>query len=231
MLISELLQKREVTFAKSFENSVDITKEDYIRIIEEMGNTNCASTIQTLELLNTGCFFPSHRILKLIDTIGIKRNEFECTKVYKQAGYLAPGVLYFFCVQHQKCIGFVILKSAESPKLITELLLTRFAKMPSIVLYDNACNLSEFVLNRYPKPFLETKFYVDGFHYSSHVNCGPCYNASEHPSLTKELNTSLVEQKNAQLRYMKQTSPYLKFVTFANKLVYSTYVINKVNKK
>ena len=86
-----------------------------------------------------------------------------------------------------------------------------------------ACNLSEFVLNRYPIPFKNTRFFVDGFHFASHKNCSPSYNSADHPSITKLLNTSLVEQKNSQLRFLKQTSPYLKF----SKLIYSTCTINR----
>lgn len=227
LLITELLQKRNITFQKSFENFVPVAEDEHRRTIEEMGNTDCSSSFEMLELINTGCYFPSHRIIRKIDSIAIRQEDFVCNKIYKQPGSLAPGVLYFFCVEHQHCIGFVILKTAESPKLIAEILLTRFSKAPRIVLYDNACNLSEFVLNRYPVPFEGTRFFVDGFHFSSHVNCSPSYNSADHPSLTKSLNTSLVEQKNSQLRFLKQTSPFLKFITFAIKLIYSMYNINK----
>ena len=39
---------------------------------------------------------------------------------------------------------------------------------PSIVIYDNACNLRQYVLNREPEFFKHTKFLVDRFHWGNH---------------------------------------------------------------
>ena len=40
---------------------------------------------------------------------------------------------------------------------------------PEVVIYDNACNLHQYCLNRDPNFFCNTRFYVDGLHWDGHV--------------------------------------------------------------
>lgn len=207
---------------------VDIDYETYLKMVQDGTNSE---DVEISEVLTTGVFFPNHPVIRKIDEINIFRENFDCTKIYKKGSVLGAGVLLFFCVEHNKCIGFIILSKAEGPKIINETLLTRFKTMPQIILYDNACNLYEYILNRNPKPFNDSKLLVDGFHYSSHTNCSNSYNAADYPRICGSLNTSLVEQKNAQLRFMKPTSPYLKYNTFVMKIICATMNINRQTSK
>jgi hypothetical protein len=43
-----------------------------------------------------------------------------------------------------------------------------FILAPKIIVYDNACNLHSYCLNRDPLFFKETKFLVDRFHWKNH---------------------------------------------------------------
>lgn len=224
-LFQKLQQKRVHCFDKNTSNHMkDIDHETYIKMI--MDGVSMEHSVEVAEVLKTGCFFPNNPIIRTIADIRITHEKFDCTKIYKKCSGLGAGVLLFFCVQHSRCIGFIVLSSAESPKIISETLLTRFKIMPRIVLYDNSCNLQEFILNRNPLPFDDTQFLIDGFHYISHSNCANSYNSSDYPVICGTLNTSLVEQKNAQLRFMKRTSPYLKYNTFVMKLIYAAMNIN-----
>lgn len=42
------------------------------------------------------------------------------------------------------------------------------ALAPKLIIYDNACNLQEYCLNRDPGFFANTKFCVDKFHWYNH---------------------------------------------------------------
>lgn len=226
-LLYELLNKRNKIFSKSNENHTElITVDEYENIIKNLGNNIIAPSFDILELWKTGCYFPGYRVKRKILDIIIPGERFECTKIYKQPRTMGPGILYFFCVIHQKCIGFIILKKPESTRIVTQTIMTRFNIMPKIILYDNGCNLNEFILNRYPGIFEDTRIMVDGFHYQSHSNCSNSYDTRSHPDITNELNTSLLEQKNARYSKQRWTSPFLKLKTFMSKVVFSTMYHN-----
>lgn len=224
-LFDTLLEKREKTFdVTDFIDSTEVSVEEYKEMVqcdEEFDD------VEFSEMMKTGYFFPHFPIVKKIVPVNITAEKKGCTKNYKKVNKLGAGVIFFYCVEHNTCIGFIILQKAESPKIISQFLLTRFKTMPKVILYDNACNLLEFILNRSPIPFEDTRFYVDAFHYESHINCSNSFNSADHPIITKDLNTSLVEQKNSKLRLLKRTAPYLTFKTFAYKIVYAIMSINK----
>jgi hypothetical protein len=92
--------------------------------------------------------------------------------------------------------------------------MTRFKELPELVIYDNGCNLSEYVLNRTPWLARRMRIMVDGFHYASHENCGPVFNTHDHKAISRDLNTSLFEQKNALIARLKVTAPLMLLRTF-----------------
>jgi hypothetical protein len=98
------------------------------------------------ELLQTGCFFPHYPIRKEVKDGGFKgsiKESDNCIKSYKSSGRLGAGVLLFWCLEHRECIGFTVLRSAESCKDVYEIMSTRANMLPEILVYDNACNLFE----------------------------------------------------------------------------------------
>lgn len=46
---------------------------------------------------------------------------------------------------------------------------TWFAKAPRLVVYDFACALEEYCLNRDPIYFKDTQFVIDRFHWKNHI--------------------------------------------------------------
>lgn len=207
-------------------NTTPITENEYENLIKNTGENVTATCFELMELYKTGFFFPNYKVKRLITEIKIPGEKFSCSKNYQTCKTMGPGTIYFFCVEHEKCIGFIVLSKPESLKIITHTLLTRFDIMPDCILYDNGCNLNEYILNRYPYEFRNTRILVDGFHFNSHSNCSPSYDASSLPELTQKINTSLLEQKNSRFSKMKSTSPFLKLNTFMSKLRYSAMIIN-----
>ena len=98
------------------------------------------------ELIKTGCYFPNIPVRKKVTDGAFKVSEIDngnCVKSYKQNGKLGAGVILFWCVKHRECIGFSVLKKAESCAIVYEMLSSRFKTLPKVMIYDNACNLFE----------------------------------------------------------------------------------------
>jgi hypothetical protein len=97
------------------------------------------------ELKFSGTFFPNHPVCNRFTNIKFtaQDQEDECSKDYKRSGRIGAGVLLFWCIEHRECIGFSILRSAESCEAVYAVLSSRFPVMPRYVIYDNACNLYE----------------------------------------------------------------------------------------
>jgi CxC4 like cysteine cluster associated with KDZ transposases len=172
------------------------------------------------EVWRTGHFFPGFPIVRQLHQVQISRQRTEpitvCTKNAQQAGLCGPGVVFFFCVEHSRCIGFIILDHAESPKIVIEAIAARFLQLPEYIIYDNGCNLYEYAANRYPSLFRNTRFFVDGFHHHCHTNCASTFSTGAHQKLTHDKNTSLFEQRNHQFSPLKALAPAQKYRTFVS---------------
>jgi hypothetical protein len=182
---------------------------------------------QLNELWSTGIYFPNFPICRKIKKVKITRQaNLHCQKNHSNDSGCAPGVVLFYCVEHEVCIGYVVLSNVESPNVPFEILATRFKKMPEIVIYDNGCNLNEYILNRTPYLFRRTQILVDGFHFHSHTNCAPTFSTSENSYLSTNLNTSLFEQKNARLAKLKNTAPLMRSRVFMSLLRFAVSHLN-----
>jgi hypothetical protein len=154
------------------------------------------------ELMKTGVYFPNNPIIRTCAKTIINGSENTCTKNYQSAAKLGAGILLFWCAKHRLCIGFLLLESAESCEYVYTTLVTRFKVIPKTIIYDNACNLSEYCMNRAPHLFMNSKFLVDAFHYGGHTNCSYSFNSGLHKSLYG-ISSVLHEQKNALLAKSK----------------------------
>ena len=100
---------------------------------------------------------------------------------------MAAGTLAFWCAIHRKCIGFLVLKSAESVEHVYNILLTRFKILPLVIIYDNGCNLWEYIFNRSPEYFCKSMVLCDAFHWCNHTNCFSGFDFKEYPFLNGKL--------------------------------------------
>ncbi|XP_063419439.1 uncharacterized protein LOC134702470 [Mytilus trossulus] len=135
-----------------------------------------------------------------------------CSKLSKGHPSLLPGVFTLFC-PHGICYGFQVMKCHESPDVPFTLLRTRFRKAPKLVIYDNACSLQAYCLNRDANFFLETQFRVDGLHFKNHKACGPSFELKSYPQFT-DLNSQVVEQSNSRLQRVKGSLSYMTQLNF-----------------
>ena len=88
-----------------------------------------------------------------------------CRKLYPLTAY--GGFCYmflFFCPVHGHLYGFHLIGGGEGHKDPLCALYKYMPKMPEELFYDNACQLSEYALNREPHLFLNTRLWHDLFH-------------------------------------------------------------------
>jgi CxC4 like cysteine cluster associated with KDZ transposases len=180
------------------------------------------------ELWSTGHGFPNYPPTCSLPDIKIAKENLgkQCSKEYKEKGSCGAGIVPFWCLEHRKCLGWVVLESAESPRVIANAIITRFPKA-KVVMYDNGCRLHEFVLNRCPAAFVDVQVMIDILHYSNHVSCSEVYSPKTYGALIGDKSTVLCEQKNAILARLKSTAPHMKFRTFVALFQFTLMKINE----
>ena len=104
------------------------------------------------------------------------------------------------------------MNAAESPRTAFEILVRRFKKIPSLIIYDNACKLHLFALKREPARFQQIRFLGDRLHYrKGHVGCTKGYSMDSYHACNKikEINSQANEQANAALRKLATQLTYM----------------------
>jgi len=139
-----------------------------------------------------------------------------CTKVAPKIKKLTPGVFTIHC-PHGVCYGFELMKTCESVNIPFTIMRTRLQKAPSLIVYDNACILHAYCLNRDPAYFAHTKFCVDRFHWYNHKGCSSGYNIRNFPQYNHH-NTQVAEQSNAILGRLRAMLSYCNEANFTSYL-------------
>lgn len=143
-----------------------------------------------------GQYFPHFQLKRGVpysDALSIEEKG-TCRKYAYNTRLHTHGVLVFMCALCKGVLGFSLMDAAEGPRQVFEILVTRWAKPPRVVFYDNACKLATYCFARDPMHFRETTFLVDHLHFKGHVRCSPTFDPTRFESLVGHLNTQIVEQ-------------------------------------
>jgi hypothetical protein len=203
----------------------DLTSSEAQQLYAHMQHSECPNP-DLQELWHTGCYFPGFPIIRKVSKQTMSgTKEGKCTKHARNISKLGPGIVLFFCLEHSKCIGFIVQKEPESLTMVFEAIVTRFKIMPKTIIYDNGCNLYEYIQNRLPQLFSKTQVLVDSFHYHSHTACAPTFDSNQN-FVAKSFNSSLCEQKNKKIKKAKPTTPFMRYRTFAAFLRFMVYRLN-----
>ena len=115
---------------------------------------------------------------------------------------------------------------------------------PTTIIYDNACNLHNYCLNREPRFFQESWFVVDRFHWHNHTctleslaictilltvhykACSIGYNMAKYPQFAT-INSEVVEQANSMIKRIKGSVSYMTAQNFMNHLKFFFWYHNK----
>ena len=127
---------------------------------------------------------------------------------------LSPGIFTVYC-EHGVCYGFEILQKCESPQHPFRIFKSRFIEAPELIIYDNACRLHIYSLNREPQFFQHSQFIVDRFHWKGHVGCsrGYCLDAYNDKRI-KAINSQVNEQANSGLQRIRGQLAYMTVKNF-----------------
>ncbi|XP_056021296.1 uncharacterized protein LOC125649645 isoform X2 [Ostrea edulis] len=201
-------------------------------LVEKAANSYPENTTATSLMDNhllKDSFFPSLLPLRSRGTYKMdfttnKKGKYECTKS-KGHPSLLPGVFCLFC-EHGVCYGYELMDSSESPNVPFTLILTRFKKAPSMVIYDNACRMHSYCLNRHPDFFKDTWFLVDRLHWFNHRGCNDGYNLNEYVQFNT-INSQAAEQCNSSLGKLKSMLSYMTNYNFHLHCKFYLWVLNK----
>ena len=90
-----------------------------------------------------------------------------------------------FC-GHGVCIGVQLMIRGEGPSIPFSLITQRWLNAPQHIVYDNACNFHRYCMNRRPRFFKNTVFWIDRFHGKNHVGCSSAYDLNNFPHDTAD---------------------------------------------
>ena len=134
-----------------------------------------------------------------------------------------------YCI-HGICYGFEVMRRCESPQVPFSIFTSHFEMPPKIIVYDNACKLHVYCLNREPALYKNTRFFVYRFHWKGHVGCSRGYSLDSYASInTKKINSQVNEQANSGLQRIKAQLAYMKPDNFLFTLSLFLSIINVDN--
>ena len=156
-----------------------------------------------------------------------------CCKGSPTTQHWTPGIMLVTCACSNRCCYHGhFMDQHESPLTPFEILTNRFpGGCPPFVIYDNACHLLMYCMQREPSWFWRCRFVVDRFHEPNHVSsCSSSLHASSYMSgPLSAANSEAVEQLNKVLRARLETR--LRFMNLYHAVVFLLVFIAQFNNK
>jgi hypothetical protein len=155
-----------------------------------------------------------------------------CNKQYGKVRGSSPAyMMFFFCPSHGHCYGGHIIDGKEGRKDPSCAIYTHKKNAPSVVIYDFACSLEEYNLNRESGYWLNTRMFMDIFHGYNHV-CSPAFKMNKALYGLTGVNTSICEQFNAYIKRIKSSAEHMTQTKFVFYIQYFMHLwnVDKSNK-
>ena len=156
-----------------------------------------------------------------------------CCKEFSSTPHWTPGIMLATCAcSNRSCYHGHFMDQHESSLGPFEILTNRFpGGCPLFVIYDNACHLLMYCMQRRPSWFWRCRFVVDRFHEPNHVSsCSSSLHASSYMSgPLSTANSEAVEQLNKVLRARLETR--LRFMNLDHAVVFLLLFIAQFNNK
>jgi hypothetical protein len=182
---------------------------------------DCVSPVTSEDWKKTGSCYghsplrrrPIYEGIDEKDTVHEGREAGRCQKFYSTYGKqkFTGGVMAFWC-KHLTCLGFHIMPRAEGRNDVFSALYTYWPEAPKVIIYDFACQLSQYCMVREPEFFKDTLFVIDRMHAAGHVGCSESSFLSHHertnPSLL-HVNSQAAECGNSGLARIRKSIAYM----------------------
>ena len=142
-----------------------------------------------------------------------------CSKLFPVHTQLTPGLfLVTCCCPKKKVYGFKKMVQGESPRIIFDLIMTRFeADYNPTIVYDASCRIKEYGLNREPERFSHLRFVTDPLHVDNHTSCSETFQSTIYSDLRKQ-NKEACEQFNSILRSIQSSVTYMDLDSYVTAL-------------
>ena len=123
-----------------------------------------------------------------------------CSKQQYKHRQLTAGLFFVYCLDCSRCVGFVAMRDAESPRTLFEAIYLHWPFPPQVVVYDNSCHAMTYALNREPAWFKDVQWVIDATHFPGHTGCAFSFDIKRQPCLS-HLNSQICEQRLRQCAY------------------------------
>ena len=181
----------------------------------------CVSPVTSEDWKKTGSCYgrsplrrrPKYEGIDEKDTVREGPEACRCQKFYNTYGKqkFTGGIMTFWC-KHLTCLGFHIMPRAEGRNDVFSALYTYWPKAPKVVIYDFACQLSQYCMVREPEFFKNTLFAIDRMHAAGHVGCSESSFLSHHDTTNPSLlhvNSQAAECGNSGLAKIRKSIAYM----------------------
>ena len=131
-------------------------------------------------------------------------------------GFLSVGCFCSRNITH----GFEMLLNRESSHNIFRLIQCRDLDRANLkgIIYDNACNLNSYILNREPRENEFLQCLVDGCHWNNHKGCSQGFNSKNYKEFIPTLNSQGREQMHSVLEKLSPAFRNMNYFSYMTKL-------------
>lgn len=115
----------------------------------------------------------------------------------------------------------------ESPETPFRIIYSRFPSAKILCIYDNACKLHEYAMNREPYFFKDFVTFVDRLHFFGHVGCSIGHNIDTF-QIFKCFNSQICEQGNSSTKNFQTQCSFMLVQNFS---IYMRLICTTWNRK
>lgn len=148
-----------------------------------------------------------------------------CSKHYAKAHKFSPGALTFCCgCKHPLILALSVLDRKEAPQVLLNMLFTRFARLPRLLIYDFPCGVSRVALGKLGWLLMDCTIVSNRFHIFNYL-CSDAFDPRSYSAMDG-VDSGAPEQRNAPIRRIQTTLQGMGAVPYANLLAYLTGLLN-----
>lgn len=177
--------------------------------------------------LVTGSWFPGRKQCRASAFGAAERPDTgTCSKHYQAARKsFTPGAFLICCAcAHPRVLGFIVLDKREGPPALLNAVITRFAKLPTYVVYDFGCGAVRTALTKLPWLLSSSTLSSDEFHVVNHV-CSIALDPRSFATLDMA-NTVAHEQMNRAIKLLSRVLRASGQTEYTRVLAYHTFIHN-----
>ena len=181
-------------------------------------------------------FYPNHPIhtWPKLYNVGSSTDKDSCDKNFSSHSQFVDGIFSIGCAcKYSITYGFELMLHSESPRHFFHFLTSRAVNFNHLrgVIFDFACGLHRYILNREPAQFETVQFLVDGSHWNGHSSCAEGYNFNRYKSDNCE-NSQNREQLHSTLSKLGKSLRQMSYSNFMRYCVafFAISNLSKLNK-